>query len=150
MNALVWRIAGFGLFALGMVGIVVPVMPTTVFWILAALCFARSSPRMYRRIVTWPNVGPTVSLFLEHGAIGRRSKVVAVGGIATGAGLLWLAHPGRTLLIAAGAIFLGSTLYILTRPSRPCAIVHLAPPQAGADDPGAANRGSLGGGDGAA
>lgn len=146
---MLWRVTGFGLFGVGLVGIVVPVMPTTVFWILAALCFAKSSPRMYRRIVTWPSVGPTVSLFLEHGVIGRRSKVVAIGGIVTGAVLLWLAHPGRTLLFAADVIFLGSVIYILSRPSRPCEILHLASPRARANEITASAR-SARGGDGAA
>jgi uncharacterized membrane protein YbaN (DUF454 family) len=121
----IWRIAGYGLFGLGLVGIVVPVMPTTVFWILAALGFARSSPAMHRRILTWPGVGATVGLFLQHGAIGRRSKVVALGGILTGAGLLWLTSPGAFVIGAAGVVFAGSALFILTRPSRPCDVIHL-------------------------
>jgi uncharacterized protein len=133
MRNTIWRIAGYGLFGLGLVGIVVPVMPTTVFWILAALCFARSSPAMHRRILTWPGIGATVGLFLQHGAIGRRSKIVALGGILTGAVLLWLTSPGSAVLGAAGVVFAGSALFILTRPSRPCDLIHLVREEANPD-----------------
>ena len=43
---------GYLFFAMGLIGAVLPVLPSTVFWILAAICFARSSPRMYQRILT--------------------------------------------------------------------------------------------------
>lgn len=133
MRKAIWRVAGYLLFGLGLVGIVVPVMPTTVFWILAALCFARSSPAMHRRILTWPGVGASVGLFLQHGAIGRRSKIVALGGILTGAVLLWLTSPGKIVLGMAGVVFAGSALFILSRPSRPCEVIHLVREEASTD-----------------
>lgn len=125
MRTTIWRVAGYILFGIGLVGILVPVMPTTVFWILAAGCFARSSPAMYRRILAWPSIGASVALFLEHGAIGRRGKIVALGGILTGAVILWLTGPGRVVTIIAAAVFAGSALYIVTRPGEPRRVVRI-------------------------
>src|SRR3546814_18506880 len=62
---------------LGLVGVVLPVLPTTIFWIIAAACFAKSCPAMARKIYAWPGVGPAVEAFLSHGVIARRAKIGA-------------------------------------------------------------------------
>ena len=52
-----WLALGYLLFGIGILGMFLPVMPTTVFWILAAGCFLKSSPAMYQRIITSPRYG---------------------------------------------------------------------------------------------
>ena len=71
---LLWRAAGGVMFALGAIGLVLPVWPTTIFWILAALAFARSWPRMRDRLYAWPRLGPTIAAFAEHGVMSRSAK----------------------------------------------------------------------------
>lgn len=114
---LVYLACGYAFFALGLLGAFLPVLPTTVFWIIAALCFARSSPRMYQRIVAWPRVGPAVNDFVADGVIARRSKAIALSGMAVAA-LVVAFTPLGTVPMALGlaAIAVGAG-YVATRPS---------------------------------
>lgn len=84
---IILRLLGGLFLALGAIGIVVPVWPTTVFWILAAICFARSSPSARDWIYSRPGVGPVVEDFVEFGRITRKAKLGALFGIALAASL---------------------------------------------------------------
>jgi uncharacterized membrane protein YbaN (DUF454 family) len=57
--------------ALGFIGAFVPVMPTTIFLILASWCFARSSPRLEAWLLAHPHFGPTLSAWNATGAVPR-------------------------------------------------------------------------------
>ena len=113
---LVCRLVGYVAFAIGLAGLALPVLPTTVFWIVAAACFAHSSPAMYRRILAWPGIGRTVDDFISHGVISRKGKIAAVCGMAVATVLVALSPMAQTAtLIALGGIAIGAT-YVLTRP----------------------------------
>jgi uncharacterized membrane protein YbaN (DUF454 family) len=111
-----WTAGGYGFFAIGLLGVVLPVLPTTVFWIVAAACFAKGCPAMARRIYAWPGFGPAVEAFLRHGVIARRAKISAALGMAVGAvvvALLPLPLGGRLITLAVMAL---AALYVATRP----------------------------------
>ncbi|MET0365903.1 MAG: YbaN family protein [Sphingobium sp.] len=102
---------------LGIIGALLPLMPTTIFLILAAGCFARSSPRLEAWLLGHKQFGPTLTAWRSEGAIGARAKAMACTGIAVGYGLFWWrAHPGPLLAIGVFAIIAACVLYILTRP----------------------------------
>ncbi len=64
--------------ALGVIGIFVPLLPTTPFLLLSAALFFRSSPRLYNRLLNHPQLGPYIRNFREHKAIPLRVKIISV------------------------------------------------------------------------
>ena len=72
-----WMAAGFVAVALGGVGVVVPGLPTTGFFVLAAWCFSKSSPRFEQWVLGLPAVGPLVRDHRDGLGMPRRAKVVA-------------------------------------------------------------------------
>lgn len=63
---------------LGIAGIFLPVLPTTPFLLLAAACFARSSPRFYHWLVNHPRLGPWIRDYLDGQGIPLKAKVYAI------------------------------------------------------------------------
>jgi hypothetical protein len=60
---------------LAMVGVFVPLLPTTPFLLLAAACFVRSSERLYQWLITHRVFGPYIKNYREHRAITKHTKV---------------------------------------------------------------------------
>ena len=108
---------GWLCFAIGFVGMFVPLLPTVIFWILAAWLFATSAPHLRDRIYRHPRFGRMVHDFLEHGVLSRRGKAFAIGGMTLGVGLsslLW--SPPWPVLAAIVAILVPVAVWLLLRP----------------------------------
>ena len=71
-------IAGWILVGLGIIGIFLPVMPTTIFLILAAACFARSSEKFYNQLINNKYLGKYIRDYMEHRGMPLRAKIVAI------------------------------------------------------------------------
>jgi uncharacterized membrane protein YbaN (DUF454 family) len=78
MTRAVWFTLGWIFVALGSIGVVVPGLPTTGFFVLAASCFAKSSPRFERWVLGLPGVGPMVRDYRAGLGMPRRAKVWAI------------------------------------------------------------------------
>ena len=103
-----WFGAGWVAVALGALGAVLPGLPTTGFLVLAASCFARSSPRFERWVLSLPKVGPMVADYRAGLGMPRRAKAIAVGtmvlAVMLSAGFVIDAPAGRIAVAIAGVI----------------------------------------------
>lgn len=106
---------------LGLVGTVVPVLPTTPFLLLAAACYLRSSKRLYRWLTTNPLFGEHLRHYREGEGLTRRVKVHTLVVLWTGLACSSLfAVPARfwwihLLLVTVG---IGVTIHITLIPTR--------------------------------
>lgn len=82
IGRLLWSTFGLVCVGVGGIGVVVPGLPTTVFFIVAAACFTRSSPRLERWILGLPGIGPAVRDYRAGLGMPRRAKVLACSMIA--------------------------------------------------------------------
>jgi uncharacterized membrane protein YbaN (DUF454 family) len=118
--------------ALGALGVVVPGLPTTGFFVLAAACFARSSPRFERWVLSLPKIGPLVRDHRAGLGMPRRAKVLAIGMMLAACALSsWAtgSWPAAAVILGAGAV---GTWYVGWRiPTREAVLARAA------TDPGA-------------
>src|SRR3546814_6881604 len=77
-----FRVGGWSSLGLGALGASLPLLPTVPFVILAAFCFARSSPRLEAWLVTHPQFGHHIVAWREKRAISRKGKMAATAAFA--------------------------------------------------------------------
>lgn len=115
----VYFLLGWSFFGVGLVGVVVPGLPTTPFMLLALWAFSRSSERFHRWLYGHRVFGPPLQQWHTDRVIPGRVKVFAIAMMV--ASLAWLAlftevRPWVTLITAA--VMLSGALFILSKPSR--------------------------------
>lgn len=111
-----WR--GFGLICvvLAMAGVVLPLVPTTPFLLLAAFAFARSSPRLHAWLMAHRQFGPLIRNWRDHGQIDRKSKFLAVLAMLMALAIsVWLGV-GLEMILVQSFVLSVVALFILTRP----------------------------------
>lgn len=115
---LLW-LAGTVSLALGLIGVVLPGLPTTPFVLLAAACYAKASPRLHGWLLNHRFLGPMVRDWEQHRSLTRRTKTVAIGSMVVMVSLsAWgFRHQPWVLaaLLAAAAIGLVVVARIPTR-----------------------------------
>jgi uncharacterized membrane protein YbaN (DUF454 family) len=115
MRRHLYLIAGFLSIGLGAIGAFLPLLPTVPFMILAAFCFARSSPRLEAKLLNHAQFGPHIRRWRERGAISRRGKQAALAAFAFSVVLALLLSPWPWFLIPVAAALVGGS-WIWTRP----------------------------------
>jgi uncharacterized membrane protein YbaN (DUF454 family) len=109
---------GWVMVALGVIGLVMPLMPGVVFLIVAAWCFARSSPRLEAWLLEHPTFGTPLRDWRAAGAIPRPAKAMACAGMAIGFAVFWYsANPSLPLAAGVAAGFLACAAYVVSRPA---------------------------------
>ncbi len=99
--------------ALGVIGIFVPLMPTTVFLLLAAACYARSSDRFYRKLIENRWLGSYIRNSREGRGMTRRQKIVTLLSLwlGIGASMIWSVEAAWVRVILA-LIASGVTIHV--------------------------------------
>ncbi len=96
-----WLVAGFAALALGLVGVVTPLLPTVPFVLLAAACFARGSARWEAWLLAHPRWGPVVRDWRTQRAVPRRAKWLASGMMCVSCAVAAWQAPAWAALLAA-------------------------------------------------
>jgi len=122
MTAVRWFFFALGwlFFGLGVLGVILPVLPTTPFMLLALWAFARSSPRFHDWLYQHRIFGPPLQNWVSHGVIPTIAKVTAVGAMSISLTyLIYFSPVPSWAVIAAALLMLGAAGFILTKPSHP-------------------------------
>ncbi|MFC3154717.1 YbaN family protein [Gilvimarinus japonicus] len=119
LNRLAWRILAVLFVGLGLIGAVVPGLPTTVFLLLGAWASSHGWPALNQWLVTHPRFGPAIQHWQRHRAIPRRAKVAAaltmtISAVLIGQSsiLLWVKW---LLILTMGGVL----IWLCTRPNGP-------------------------------
>lgn len=115
---MVWIPIGLVCVGIGGIGVVVPGLPSTGFFVLAAAAFARSSPRLEAWLLDLPGVGPLVRDYRAGLGMPRRAKMTAIAMMLTAVTIsavvvdpVWL----KAVIVAAGAV---GTVVVLRVPTK--------------------------------
>lgn len=113
---ILWIFLGLLCLAIGVVGIVVPLLPTVPLILLAAFCFARSSERLHSWLISHPRFGPMIDDWHSRGAISPRVKRISTISVLAVIGIS-IAMDLRLLILIIQAVTLGCVMiFIWTRP----------------------------------
>ena len=117
MMRLIWMTLGGLALLAGLIGILLPVVPTTPFIILAAFLFGKGSRTIELWLLNHHTFGPMIADWRKNGAIAPKYKAMGVSMMVCAFGLsLYLRLPA-TALTAQGICLIGAATYILTRPN---------------------------------
>ena len=114
-----WLTVGLVALGLGAVGVVLPLLPTTPFILLAAFAFARSSPRLQAWLLNHRLVGPLIEDWRKHGAIGRPAKRAGLLSLAAVFAISILLRAPTTVLAIQAAVLSCCAAFIASRPTPP-------------------------------
>ncbi|WP_283785787.1 YbaN family protein [Bermanella sp. WJH001] len=107
-NIITWSLIAIGWISvfLGVLGIFLPLLPTTPFLLLAAACFVRSSPRFYQWLVEHPKLGKYILHYLNGEGLPKKAKIYTIMTIWLTMGIsAWLVVPiiwGKLALLLIG------------------------------------------------
>jgi len=111
-----WLLAGLISVAIGAVGVVLPLLPTTPFLLIAAFAFARSSARLDNWLREHRSFGPLINNWYRDGSIDRKVKRVAIIVILMTPVITWLFGAPLWIIVCQIVVLSAAAVFILTRP----------------------------------
>jgi uncharacterized membrane protein YbaN (DUF454 family) len=112
-----FRILAYTSVMLAAVGVVLPLLPTTPFVLLAAFFASKGSPAFAQWLEGHPRFGPAIDQWRTRRAIPVRAKVLACSMMAFSWGVLILLGTPGVVVAIAGVFLCGTAYYLVTRPS---------------------------------
>ena len=115
-----WFLCILGTFfvVLGIVGIIMPWLPHTPFFILATLCFAKSSPTLHKKLLENRFIGPSIIQWQKNKSISRKTKIQAVVMMFISFIVTVVITSKLIPLILLACLMVAISVYILSRPSK--------------------------------
>ena len=114
-----WLLVGLTALATGAVGLVLPLLPTTPFLLIAAFAFARSSTRLHRWLREHRSFGPLIDNWQRNRSIDRKTKRTAIIVIVMTPVVTWLFDAPLWLIACQIVVLSAPAIFILTRPLPP-------------------------------
>jgi len=114
---ILWAMLGLICIALAVIGIVLPLLPTVPFLLLAAFFFARSSERLHNWLLSHPTFGPPIEDWQSRGAINPAAKRIATLSIALVFGISLALGLKTTVLVIQAVVLSCVLVFIWTRPN---------------------------------
>lgn len=114
---LCFRILAYISVALAAAGVVLPLLPTTPFVLLAAWAASKGSPAFELWLKNHRIYGPIINNWRDHRAVPRKAKWLALMMLTLSWSILYWTGAPIPLLIASGVFFIGLALFLATRPS---------------------------------
>jgi uncharacterized membrane protein YbaN (DUF454 family) len=113
----IWLCVGGIALALGVIGIILPVLPTTPFVILAAFAFGNGSPRLQKRLHDHAVFGPIIADWNATGAIAPKYKTIAVVMMTAALGASILMGMRPMVIAIQATCMIGAGAFVLSRPN---------------------------------
>jgi len=111
-----WWLLAYASLGIGVVGIVIPGLPTVPFVLLSAFAAARGSARLHAWLLAHRQFGPMIRDWQQHGAVSRRAKRLAVGMMTLCAVLMFLTAPRLWMAATGTGIMAVVALWLWRRP----------------------------------
>ena len=112
-----WALLGLICVFLAFVGIVLPLLPTVPFLLLAAFFFARSSEKLHYWLLSHPILGPPIENWQDRGAINPTAKRIATISIAAVFLFSWVLGLRTAILLVQAAVLCLVLIFIWSRPN---------------------------------
>jgi len=117
-----WWLLAYVSLGLGLIGILVPGLPTVPFVLLSAFAAARGSQRLHRRLLAHAQFGPMIRDWQAYGAVSRRAKRLAVTMMTVGAAVMFLTAPRWWMAAIGTVVMLIVGVWLWSRPEPPPAL----------------------------
>jgi len=112
-----FRVLAYISIGLAAIGVVLPLLPTTPFVLLAAFFASKGSPAFANWLEEHPSFGPAIRDWRRNRVIPLRAKVLACGMMLLSWGILFAMGAATVVLAISGTFLAGVASYLLTRPS---------------------------------
>ncbi len=112
-------LVGLTSLALGALGVILPLLPTTPFVLISALAFANSSDRLHQWLLDHDLFGQLITNWQRYGAISRPTKILSLLSMVAVVVISWLLEVSTWMIFIQVLAVSVSAAFVITRPLPP-------------------------------